>query len=376
MSSIESSETVKFLDLAWQTAQVKVDVAVGWETELMASSFILSSSVQDFEADFAQFLAVGFCAGVGNGTDALEIALRALGVGSGDEVIVPANSFVASAIAATRCGAIPVFVDCSAGTWLIDVSKIEAAITSKTRVIMPVHLYGQMADMAKVLDIAARFGLHVVEDVAQAQGASQNGQFAGSLGHASGTSFYPGKNLGAMGDAGAVLTPSQHVFEKVLALRNYGSPVKYQHPVFGFNSRLDSLQAVVLSAKLKHLARWNQMRRDQADFYTEQLAGLEEIKLPVVSKGNVPVWHLYVIQIENRDHVMQALLELGVQTGIHYPTPIHLMGMYEHLGYKRGAFPVAEESSARALSLPIYPGLTQGEQLRVVRSIKQVLAKK
>lgn len=373
MRSFKNPGIVKFLDLGWQTKKVLPEVKRVWRNQLTNSSFILSPAVSEFERAFSEFSKVAYCSGVANGTDALEIGLRSLGVGHGDEVIVPANSFVASAIAVTRAGATPVFVDCEPGTWLIDVSGIESAISPRTKAVMPVHLYGQMASMGVLRTLAEKHGLFIVEDVAQAQGASQDGKTAGSIGDVAGTSFYPGKNLGAMGDGGAVLTMSRDIAERANALRNYGSAVKYQHPIFGFNSRLDSLQAAVLQAKLRHLADWNAMRRSQAEFYVDALRGEERIILPVVGEGNTHVWHLFVVHVENRDEVMQKMEELGVQTGIHYPTPIHLLGMYEHLGHSAGAFPIAEQSAKTAISLPIYPGLTQGSQFRVVRALRKSL---
>jgi len=369
----KNSRTVKFLDLGWQTKKVLPEVKRAWRKQLDNSSFILSPSVSEFEKAFSEFSKVSYCVGVANGTDALEIGLRSLGVGDGDEVIVPANSFVASAIAVTRAGATPVFVDCEPATWLIDVSRIETVISPRTKAIMPVHLYGQMAQMGAIQTLAKNHGLFIVEDVAQAQGALQDGKPAGATGDVAGTSFYPGKNLGAMGDGGAVLTMSRDIGERAKALRNYGSPVKYQHPVFGFNSRLDSLQAAVLRAKLRYLDDWNAMRRSQAEFYVNALRGEERIILPALGDGNTHVWHLFVVHVENRDEVMQKMEELGVQTGIHYPTPIHLLGMYEHLGYRAGAFPIAEQSAKTAISMPIYPGLTKDSQFRVVEALRKSL---
>ncbi|MDA7715992.1 DegT/DnrJ/EryC1/StrS family aminotransferase [Pontimonas sp.] len=364
---------MEFLDLGWQTRQVKSEVRKKWKKVLGQSNFILSPHVAKFEQAFASFSGVAQCIGVGNGTDALEIAIRALGIGQGDEVIVPANSFVASAIAVSRAGATPVLVDCEPGTWLLDASKIRDSITQRTRAIMPVHLYGQMANMRDIQSIASSFNLSVIEDVAQAQGAIQAGRKAGSIGEVAGTSFYPGKNLGAMGDGGAVLTSSSAIMQESIALRNYGSPVKYEHPTFGFNSRLDSLQAVVLTAKLKRLQEWNRMRQAQAEFYLDALSNVAEIGLPVVAEGNEHVWHLFVIQVESRDAVAESMAKVGVSTGIHYPTPIHLLGMYGHLGHREGDFPVAERSAKKALSLPIYPGLSRRQQELVVSSLREAL---
>lgn len=364
---------VEFLDLHWQTNKISSEVKRGWKRVLADSSFVLSKQVEEFEIRFADFMKVNHCVGVANGTDALEIGLRALGVGDGDEVIVPANSFVASAIAVSRAGAKPVLVDCEPGTWLLDVAKVARSITANTRALMPVHLYGQMADMNGLLSLAEEHGLHIIEDVAQAQGALQHGLAAGSVGAVSATSFYPGKNLGAMGDGGAVLTNSSNLADSARALRNYGSQVKYEHPIFGFNSRLDSLQAIVLLAKLKWLDQWNLLRQSQAELYLSRLQGIDEIKLPAVGAGNSHVWHLFVVHVENRDEVARDLLEAGIATGIHYPTPIHLLGMYQELGYSKGDFPIAEESSRTALSLPLYPGLRKRDQSYIISEVRRIL---
>lgn len=373
---MNSSELqVPFLDLAWQAREIKAELDEAWSRVIQNTSFISGPEVAQFENEFALYSKTRNCIGVANGTDALEIALRALEIGPGDEVIVPANSFLASAIAVTRTGAIPVFVDCVEGTWLIDTDQVEAVITSKTKAIMPVHLYGQMADMQKLREISSKYSISLIEDMAQAQGASQNGELAGSLGDIAGTSFYPGKNLGAFGDAGAVLTQSDELANAVRALRNYGSQVKYEHPTFGFNSRLDTLQAVVLSAKLKKLEDWNSHRGSQAEFYLEMLANIPGIELPVVDTGNKHVWHLFVVKVENRESVIESLSKVGVHTGIHYPNPIHLLGAYENLKYSKGQFPISENLADMCLSLPIYPGLSEEKQSYVTDQLLKVLRK-
>lgn len=371
MNSNES--VVPFLDLAWQAREIKTEVDEAWSRVLESTSFISGPEVAKFENEFALYSKTNYCIGVANGTDALEIALRALEIGPGDEVVVPANSFLASAIAVTRIGAIPVFVDCVEGTWLIDVDQVEAVITPKTKAIMPVHLYGQMADMNKLREISSKYSIALVEDMAQAQGASQQGEFAGSLGDIAGTSFYPGKNLGAFGDAGAVLTQSNQLANASRALRNYGSQVKYEHPTFGFNSRLDTLQAAVLSAKLKRLEDWNSRRRSQAQTYLEMLANIPGLELPTIATGNVHVWHLFVVKVENRQSVIESLSKLGIQTGIHYPNPIHLLGAYENLKYSKGQFPISENLAEKCLSLPIYPGLSDDKLSYVAEQLLKVL---
>lgn len=373
MARSEEDVYVPFLDLSWQTEIIRSELIAGWDKILTNSDFILSDVLAEFEKAFSEFSEVQFTAGVANGTDALEIGLRALGIGLGDEVIVPANSFVASAIAVTRTGATPVLVDCLEQSSLMDPDFVSTAVTGQTKAIMPVHLYGQMADMAALEEIASRHGPFLIEDVAQAQGAEQHGRKAGSIGHVAATSFYPGKNLGALGDAGAVMTSSPQVFEKVLSLRNYGSPVKYSHPEFGFNSRLDSIQAVALIAKLKRLATWNKMRNKQAKYYLESLSDVPEIGLPAVVDGNLHVWHLFVITVDKRSQVEKFLNDAGIRTGIHYPNPIHLLGMYEGLGYREGDFPNSERLSQRALSLPLYPGLSEEQQDYVVTALKKAI---
>lgn len=364
---------VPFMDLQPQTREVEHRLKVVWDRILQESSFVLSNEVTRFEEEFASFCGTKFCAGVANGTDALEIALLACGVKAGDEVIVPANSFVATAIAVTRMGAVPVFVDCEYGTWLIDTEKIEDAISSKTRAIIPVHLYGQLADMPRIREIADKFGLLIIEDAAQSQGAIHRDKGVGAFGDAVATSFYPGKNLGAFGDAGAVMTNFPKIHQNVLGLRNYGSPVKYQHPKFGFNSRLDSLQAAVLRLKLEHLNAWNAERAAHAQFYLAQLANNERIVLPQVKNNNKHVWHLFVVHVEGRDEVAERLLKVGIQTGIHYPCAIPHLGAFKKYGYQYGDFPVAENSAATCLSLPLFPGLEFYRREAVISQLKRKL---
>jgi dTDP-4-amino-4,6-dideoxygalactose transaminase len=317
---------------------------------------------------------VAHCIGVANGTDALEIALRALDVGAGDEVIVPTNSFVASALAVARAGARPVLVDCDAQTSLIDVADVERKLGPRTRAVMPVHLYGQLAPVERLAPLLAERGIAIVEDAAQAQGARRHGRGAGSFGALAATSFYPGKNLGAYGDAGAVLTGSDELARRVRALRNYGSEVKYHHPEPGFNSRLDTLQAVVLSAKLKRLAAWNAARRQSAERYDALLSRIPGVTLPTTLPGNEHVWHLYVVRVPRRDAVLARLQDAGIGAGIHYPTPIHLQGAFRQLAHRPGDFPVAEKLAGEVLSLPIYPGITPEQQERTARALAEALA--
>jgi len=355
---------VPLVDLELQHRAIADEIADGFARVMREAAFILGPDVADFEGAFARFVRVDHCVGVASGTDALELALRALGVGAGSEVILPANAFIATALAVARAGARPVLVDCG-HDHLIDVDHVESRITEHTRAIVPVHLYGQMAVMEEIEALAGRRGLAVVEDAAQAHGARRNGRHAGSIGVAAATSFSPGRNLGAYGDAGAVLTSDGAIAASVRALRNYGSDRKYHHPTRGFNSRLDTLQAVVLKAKLRFLDAWNAMRREAARRYDELLEPFDWVLRPVVLPGNEHVWHLYVVQVPGRDAVLRALQEAGIGAAIHYPVPIHLTGAFGGLGHGPGSFPVAEELAAQVLSLPLFPGITEEQQARV-----------
>ena len=313
-----------------------------------------------FEDAFAIYCDSKYCIGCGNGLDALMLALKALNIGNGDEVIVPSNTFIATALAVTYTGATPVFVEPDIRTYNIDPAKIEEKITQKTKAIMPVHLYGQPCDMDPIMAIAKKHGLYVVEDCAQAHGATYNGKVIGSFGDAAGFSFYPGKNLGAMGDAGATVTNSDELAKKIRALGNYGSDYKYHHIYKGNNSRLDELQAAFLSAKLPLMDKVNNNRRAIANRY---LAGIQNSKiiLPYVPEYALPVWHLFSIRTENRDELAQHLADRGIATGKHYPIPMHLQDCYADLNIPQGSLPIAEEISATQLSLPIFYGMTEAE---------------
>ncbi len=364
-------DSVPFVDLAAQHAEVTAEVAVGWQEILDRTGFIGGPKVATFESEYADFIGTAHCVGVGNGTDAIEIALRALGVGPGDECIIPVNTFIATAEAVSRAGAVPVLVDCADDdTYLIDAAAVEAAVTPRTRAILPVHLYGQAAAVEQLVPIARRAGAWVVEDAAQSQGARRNGARAGSFGDAAATSFYPGKNLGAYGDAGAVLTSSTEVASRMRMIRDHGSPRKYEHDIVGFNSRLDAIQAVVLSAKLQRLDKWNEERRAAVARYDELLAEIPGVTLPRTLVGNEHVWHLYVVRVADRDRVLKELEAAGVGAGIHYPVPVHLTGAYAALGYAEGAFPVAERVSHEILSLPLFTGITPDQQERVASALR------
>jgi dTDP-4-amino-4,6-dideoxygalactose transaminase len=366
---------IPLVDLSLQHAEIEAEVMPEIAAVAARGAFIQGPDVVEFEREFAQYCGVAHCVGVANGTDAIELALRAVGVGPDDEVILPANTFVATAGAVKRCGATPVLVDCDDSYLLINPALIEAQITDRTRAIVPVHLYGQIAPMEAIGEIAARHGVHVIEDAAQAQGAERLGQRAGSFGVAAGTSFYPGKNLGAYGDAGAVMLDDDEMARRVRRLGNHGSDTKYRHPELGFNSRLDTIQAIVLRAKLRRLDAWNAQRRAAASLYDQLLADVPGVSTPSVLPGNVPVWHLYVVRLTRRDEVLAELNAAGIGAGIHYPTPIHLHGAYADLGHGVGDFPVAENSARQIMSLPIYPGITPAQQERVVAVLADAVSR-
>jgi dTDP-4-amino-4,6-dideoxygalactose transaminase len=364
-------EPIPLVDLKAQHAEVADEIARGFAEVFAGTSFILGRHVAAFEEAFARLCGVAWCVGVGNGTDAIELMVRALGFGPGDEVLVPANTFIATALGVLRAGARPVLVDCDEHH-LMDPAKVEAKITPRARALLPVHLFGQIAAMEALGEIAARRGLVLLEDAAQSQGARRHGR-TGGFGAAAATSFYPGKNLGAYGDAGAVVTGSEEIAGKLRRLRNWGSETKYHHPELGFNSRLDTLQAVVLAAKLERLEDWNAARRRAAARYDALLADLPGVSTPAVLPGNEHAWHLYVIRVPRRDEVVGALNAAGIGAGIHYPTPLHLHGALRDLGYRQGDFPVAEKAAGEILSLPMHPHLTAEQQDRVVDALRKAL---
>lgn len=334
------------------------------------SWYIGGEEDKNFENAFADFCNTKYCVGVGNGLDALMLALKALDIGEGDEVIVPSNTYIATALAVTYIGATPILVEPDIKSFNIDASKIEEAITEKTKVIMPVHLYGQPCDMDPIMEVAKRYNLYVVEDCAQAHGAKYKGKVIGAFGDISGFSFYPGKNLGALGDAGAVVSNNLELIDKVRALGNYGSDYKYHHIYKGYNSRLDELQAAFLSEKLPHMKRMNIQRRKIAKKY---LSGINnsEVILPYVMEGTEPVWHIFGIRCKRRDELEEFLNQKGIGTNKHYPIPIHLQECYRNLGFKEGDYPIAEEISATELSIPMYYGMTDEEIDYVINSINE-----
>lgn len=362
---------VPFVDLSVQLASIRAEIDAAIARVLDDTSFVLGPHLEAFERDFARFAEVKHVVGVGNGTDALELAFRALGLRG--EVVMPANTFVATPLAATRAGLRPVFVDVDPDTLLLDPSKLDEAIGAETSAIVPVHMFGQVAPMARLAELAEARDLALVEDVAQAHGARRDGKVAGTFGDIAATSFYPGKNLGAYGDAGAVMTHDDDLAAEVRALRNYGSEVKYHHPKMGFNSRLDPIQAAILGVKLGHLAAWTDARRAAAARYDRLLAGVEGVRLPVTPEGTDPVWHLYVVRVAERDRVLKAMQAAGVGVGVHYPMPCHLQGAFAKLGHARGDFPVAEEAARTMISLPIFPEITEAQQEEVVGALRAAL---
>ena len=351
---------VPFVSFLPMEQELDSQLRAAFDRVFTRSWYIEGAEDAAFEKAFAEFCGVSGCVGVGNGLDALMLVLKAWGIGEGDEVIVPSNTYIATALAVTYVGAKPVFVEPDIRTFNIDPAKIEAAVSSRTKAIIPVHLYGQPCDMEPIMAMAKKHGLYVLEDCAQAHGAAYRGQKIGSFGDAAGFSFYPGKNLGALGDAGAVVSNDEALLEKVRALGNYGSDYKYHHIYKGNNSRLDEMQAAFLAAKLPHLERMNAERRRIAGMYLQGIRN-PEIILPYVREDVVPVWHIFGIRCHRRDELEKYLNERGIGTNKHYPIPMHLQECYRELGFHEGDFPTAEEISATELSLPMYYGMTDEE---------------
>jgi dTDP-4-amino-4,6-dideoxygalactose transaminase len=352
---------IPFLSFDGMHLPIKQDLKNAFEKFLESNWFVLGKNIEAFQEEYASFNHVKYCIGVSNGLDALHIALKTLKVGEGDEVIVPSNTYIATVLPVSYVGAAPVFVEPDINTYNIDTQKIEAAITSKTKAIMPVHLYGQACEMESIMAIAKRHNLFVVEDNAQAHGAAYKEKLTGSWGNINGTSFYPGKNLGALGDAGAVTTNNAELAQKAMALRNYGSQKKYYIEMIGFNMRLDECQAGFLSVKLKYLKEWTEQRQEIAGWYNDSLKDIDDLILPSVAKNATHVYHIYLVRAQHRDKLQNYLADNGIGTLIHYPVPPHLQKAYEHLDFKKGNFPVAEEIANTCLSLPIWPGMQQSE---------------
>jgi len=363
---------VSFLNLGRLNGSIRPALDAAYQRVMASGWYITGPEVEAFESEFARYSGAAHCVGVGNGLDALTLLLRAYGIGPGDEVLVPSNTFIATWLAVSQCGATPVPVEPDPGTYNMDPVRAEAALTPRTRAIMPVHLYGQTADMDPLMELAARRQLVVIEDAAQAQGAEYKGRRAGALGHAAGTSFYPGKNLGALGDAGAVLTNDAAIAEKVRTLRNYGSRVKYEHLEAGYNTRLDELQAAFLREKLKVLEGWNAQRRAVARQYGEGLRGLP-LQLPLVPAWALPAWHLYVVATPQREALRRFLEERGIGTVIHYPKPPHLQDCYPD--YREMQLPVATRLAGEVLSLPMAPDMSDSEVAEVIAAVQAFFGK-
>ena len=359
---------VPFVSFLPMEKELESDLREAFNRVFTRSWYIEGQEDAAFEKAFSAFCGTKYCIGVGNGLDALMLILKALDIGEGDEVIVPSNTYIATALAVTYVGAKPVFVEPEKETFNIDPARIESAVTSHTKAIMPVHLYGRACDMDPIMSIAAKHSLRVIEDCAQAHGATYKGRKVGTFGDAAGFSFYPGKNLGALGDAGAVVTDNEDIAVKVRALGNYGSDYKYHHIYKGNNSRLDELQAAFLSAKLPHLERMNEARRQIANRYLSEIKNPAVI-LPLVSENYVPVWHIFGIRCNRRDDLEKHLAGRGITTNKHYPIPMHLQECYRDLGFSKGDFPIAEEISSTELSLPMFYGMTDDEVQAVINAV-------
>ena len=363
--------TIPFLSFSGMHNPLKAEITKAFEKVYDSHWYIMGNSLKEFEKNYAAYSKTSYSVGVANGLDALIIALKVLNIGPGDEVIVPSNTYIASWLSVSYVGATPVPVEPVEGTFNINPDLIEAAITSKTKAIMPVHLYGQSCEMDKIMAIAKKHKVFVVEDNAQSQGARCNNKLTGSFGDINATSFYPGKNLGALGDAGAITTTSEELYNKACVIRNYGSQKKYYNEIKGINSRLDELQAAILDVKLKHLNHWNAERVEIAGKYNQLLSGVGDVQLPMVSANCTHVYHLYVIRTKKRDQLQEFLSKNNIGTLIHYPIPPHLQQAYTEMNFKKGQFPLAEAMAETCLSLPLYPGLKSEQVDFVAKKIKE-----
>jgi dTDP-4-amino-4,6-dideoxygalactose transaminase len=366
---------VPFLDMKPQYLELKDELDQAYKRVMESGWYILGREVEAFEQEFAAYIGSKHCVGVGNGLEALQLILMGYGIGAGDEVIVPANTYIASWLAVSYTGAKPVPVEPDPKTYNIDPRRIEQSITKRTKAIMPVHLYGQPVEMEIIWQVAEKYSLRIIEDAAQTHGGWYRQRMAGNLGAAAGFSFYPTKNLGAFGDAGAVVTNDDELAGKVRVLRNYGSRMKYYNEVKGHNSRLDPLQAAFLHVKLKHLDDWNQRRDQIARYYLEDLRSLPDLGLPYVPADVIPVWHLFVVSHPERDRLQDHLKERGIGTLIHYPVPPHLSQAYRNLGYQAGDFPVTERMAATFLSLPIGPHMSMEDAGCVIENMREFCRK-
>jgi len=361
---------IPFLSLETTHQSIKKEAMLAMERVYDSNWYVLGKELEEFEVKYASFQDTKYALGVGNGLDAIHLSLIACGIGHGDEVIVPSNTYIATALAVTYCGAKPVFVEPNSKTYNIDPCLIPKAITTKTKAIIPVHLYGLSCEMNPILDIANNHSLKIIEDCAQAHGALYNGKKVGSFGDINATSFYPGKNLGAIGDGGIITTNNKELFKKVKSLRNYGSSEKYHNEQIGYNSRLDEIQAAILNIKLRHLSAWTNKRRFIATQYNEGLSNIDDLTLPVVNEGSNHVYHLYTIRSNSRDDLQAFLKTKGIQTLIHYPIPPHLQEAYRHLGLKQGNYPIAEAIANTTLSLPLFIGMNSTMVDYVIKAIK------
>jgi len=362
--------SVPFLNLKAQHQALKAEILSAVSEVLDSAAFAGGPYVAKFEEEFAAYCTTKYAIGVGNGTDALWFALLALGVGPGDEVITVPNTFIATAEAITYCGAKPVFIDIDEETYNMNPALLERAITPRTKAVIPVHLYGQMADMDPIMEIARKHKLAVVEDASQAHGAEYKGKRAGTIGDVGCFSFYPGKNLGACGEGGACVTNNPDLKAKIAMFREHGQAKKYYHTVIGWNGRLDGIQGAILSIKLKHIEKWTEARRAHARAYTQAFANVHGVLTPKEASYARHVYHLYVLRVKNRDQVLKNLAEKGIHCAIHYPLPLHLQPCFSYLGYKPGAFPVAEAAATEVLSLPVYPELTEAQLDEVVDAVR------
>ena len=364
------NRTVPFLDMKSPYRELKNELDAAYQRVMESGWYILGEEVTAFEREFARYCDVKHCVSVGNGLEALHLILRAYGIGEGDEVIVPSNTYIATWLAVSYAGATPVPVEPDPRTYNIDPERVKSVITSRTRAILPVHLYGLPADVDPLMALADQFKLKVIEDAAQAQGALYKSRKSGGLGHAAGFSFYPGKNLGALGDAGAVVTNDEQLADKVRSLRNYGSKVKYHNDIKGYNSRLDEMQAAFLQVKLQYVDEWNERRRKIASVYLEELANVSDLILPCVPDWASPIWHIFAIRHAQRDNLQQYLKSKGVETLIHYPIPPHLSGAYKDQNFHDRQFPLAEAIASSELSLPMGPHLSIEDALYIVGVIR------
>ncbi|MFA5059097.1 MAG: DegT/DnrJ/EryC1/StrS family aminotransferase [Candidatus Omnitrophota bacterium] len=368
---------VPFLDFSEQYEEIKNEIDVGFKTVFKHGDFVLGKEEEEFEVEFSKFCESKYGVGVNSGTDALYLAVDSLDIGVGDEVIIPTFTFIATALCISYTGATPVFVDIEKDTYNLDPKKIEKAITKKTKAIIPVHIYGQAANMDEINQIAKKHNLKVIEDAAQAHGAAYNGKRIGSLGDIACFSFYPTKGLGAFGDGGMIVTANKDLYEKCLMLRDYGRVGRYNHKIKGYNSRLDTLQAVVLSAKLKRLDKWNKMRAQHAEYYGKLLKDVDGIVTPITKEGRTHVYQTFAIRIkENRNQIHDELRKKGIGVLIHYPIPLHLQEAYQELKHKKGDFPVSEQVADEILSLPMFPHMKKEQIEAVASSIKELVKAK